>query len=415
MITIAHIATIGIIHYDQSSTLRIGAEIMTRQKRPLSLAWRYLRAFFRRLTGEWRTLSEPRVATEVIAESMKAASIPSLSFFFLLALSSAIATFGLLANSAPAIIGAMIIAPLMTPIMGLSYGVVQLSWSQIARSSITVVFGVLVVVGISYLSSRSFDIRITGTEMLSRAFPTLLDLGVAMAAGAAGAFVLSRESIRNSIAGVAIAVALVPPLAVVGIGLGLGRRATADIGLSLREVGLFAGGSDIAAGAFILFLTNLVAIIMVAGLVMTYQGYGRWKRGIIGLTAVVLASALLMQPLGQETHKLRVKSKVLRLMKTLPVSHPDIFESGARIDTLRVRYQDDLLHIHVEGVVASDRIEGAQARLDLLRILLEEKIGEPLVMRFEVSPVDILSFQSPPAPESAPTGNTSQEPDTPGN
>jgi hypothetical protein len=281
------------------------------------------------------------------------------------------------------------------PIMALSFGVIHLSWSQIARSLITVTLGVLVVVVISYLSSRFINIRVTGTEMLSRAFPTLLDLGVAMAAGAAGAFVLSRESIRNSIAGVAIAVALVPPLAVFGIGLELGRRATADIGLSFREVGLFAGGSDIAAGAFVLFLTNLAAIIIVAGIVMSFQGYGRWKRGIPGLIAVVLASILLMQPLSQETHKLRIKSKTLRLFKTLPVSHPHIFEAGGRIDTLRIRYQDDLLHIHVEAVISSDRVQGAQERLDQLRLLMEEKIGEPLVIKFEVIPVDILSFQSP--------------------
>ena len=189
---------------------------MKKNKQPLTLT---LRTSYLRLTGEWRAMVEPRVASEEIATAMKAASIPSISYFFLLILSSAIATFGLLANSAPAIIGAMIIAPLMIPIMGFSYGVINLSWSQIARSFITLALGTLVVIVISFLSSRFIDIRVTGTEMLSRAFPTFLDLGVAMAAGAAGAFVLSRESIKNSIAGVAIAVALVPPLAVVGIGL----------------------------------------------------------------------------------------------------------------------------------------------------------------------------------------------------
>ena len=341
---------------------------------------------------------EPQVPAEEVATAMKAASLPSMSFFFLLLLSSAIATFGLLANSAPAIIGAMIIAPLMTPIMGLSYGVIQLSWSQIARSFITVALGILVVIAVSFISSRFIDIRVAGTEMLSRAFPTLLDLGVAMAAGAAGAFALSRASIRNSIAGVAVAVALVPPLAVVGIGLGLGRRATADVGLSFRDIGLFDAGNDIAAGAFVLFMTNLAAIIMVAGIVMSFQGYGRWRRGIPGLIAVAAASILLMQPLSEETHKLRVKSKTLRLFKSLPISHPDIFESSGRLDKLRVRYQDDLLHIHVEAAIPRDRIQGANERLELLRVLMEEKIGESLVIEFEVTPVDILHFQSPPEP-----------------
>jgi uncharacterized hydrophobic protein (TIGR00271 family) len=373
---------------------------MRTNKQRLNLSWRYLRALFSRITGEWRTMVEPQVPAEEVATAMKAASLPSMSFFFLLLLSSAIATFGLLANSAPAIIGAMIIAPLMTPIMGLSYGVIQLSWSQIARSFITVALGILVVIAVSFISSRFIDIRVAGTEMLSRAFPTLLDLGVAMAAGAAGAFALSRASIRNSIAGVAVAVALVPPLAVVGIGLGLGRRATADVGLSFRDIGLFDAGNDIAAGAFVLFLTNLAAIIMVAGIVMSFQGYGRWRRGIPGLIAVAAASILLMQPLSEETHKLRVKSKTLRLFKSLPISHPEIFESKGRIDSLRVRYQDDLLHIHVEAAIPRDRIQGANERLDLLRVLMEEKIGESLVIEFEVTPVDILHFQSPPEPGS---------------
>lgn len=335
------------------------------------------------------------MAAEEIAVTMKAASIPSVSFFFLLVLSSAIATFGLLANSAPAVIGAMIIAPLMTPIMGLSYGVIHLSWSQIARSSITVGLGASVVIAISYLSSGFIDIRVTGTEMFSRAFPTLLDLGVAMAAGAAGAFVLSRESIRNSIAGVAIAVALVPPLAVVGIGLAMGHSATPDIGLSFRHAGLFAGGSDIAAGALVLFLTNLAAIIVVAGVVMSVQGYGRWKRGIPGLIAVVATSILLIQPLSEETHKMRIKSKTLQLLKTLPVSHPHIFREASHLDQLNVRYQNGLLHIFVEGKFPKDRIQGAQQRIDLLQLFLEEKIGEPLILKVSAIPVEILEFQSP--------------------
>ena len=367
---------------------------MTRDTNILHSAWRKFKAIFLRFTGEWQPLIEARIAPEQMATEMKAASIPTVSFFFLLALSSAIATFGLLANSAPAIIGAMIIAPLMTPIMGLSYGVVQFSWSQIARSSITVSLGVVVVIAIGYFSARLIEIKVTGTEMLSRAFPSLLDLGVAMAAGAAGAFSLSRESIRNSVAGVAIAVALVPPLAVVGIGIALGRKATADVGLSFREVGLFSGGNDIAVGAFVLFLTNLAAIVVVAGTVMVIQGYARWRRGIFGLVGVVVASIVLMQPLSEELHKLRVKSIALRLAKTLQVTHPHIFEDRMRLDTLRVRYQDDVLHVRADGILPRDSLEGAQARLDLYRHLLEEKVGEPVIVEIEAIPVDIMLFRS---------------------
>jgi uncharacterized hydrophobic protein (TIGR00271 family) len=362
----------------------------------LQSLWHRFRISFLRLTGEWQPLIEPRIAPEQMAAEMKAASIPSMAFFFLLASATAIATFGLIANSAPAIIGAMIIAPMMTPIMGLSYGVVQLSWSQIARSAITVFLGVLVVIAISFLSARYIEIKIAGTEMISRAFPSLLDLGVAMAAGAAGAFSLSRESIRNSIAGVAISVALVPPLAVAGIGLSLGAKATADVGLSFRELGLFSAGTDIAVGAFVLFLTNLAAIVVTAGTVMAVQRYARWMRATLGLVAAVAASIILMQPLSEELEKLRVRSMVLRLVKTLPVTHPHTWEHTLRLDELRVRHEDDTLMVHGEGTLPRGKVEGIHARIDLFRDELEKKSGVPVIVEIEARPVDLLLIRSVP-------------------
>ena len=353
------------------------------------------KAVFRRLTGEWRPLIEKKIACDRIATEMKAASIPSVSFFVLLAVASGIATFGLLANSAPAIIGAMIIAPLMSPIMGLSYGVVQANWSQIARSGITLLFGMVLVIAIGFLAARFIEIKVTGTEMLSRAFPSLLDLGVAVAAGAAGAFSLSRDSIRNSLAGVAISVSLVPPLAVAGIGLALGHKATADVGLSFSDVGLFSGGNDLAVGSFVLFLTNLAAIVVVAGTVMTFQGYARWKRAMFGLIGAIAASITLMQPLNEEFHKLRVKSTALRLIKTLPVTHPS-YENMLQIDALRVRHQDDAFVIHAEGNIEKDMLDGYPELLELFRSELEKKMGESVVIEVEAIPVDILHFRAAP-------------------
>jgi uncharacterized hydrophobic protein (TIGR00271 family) len=369
---------------------------MKKERNILVSARRRLGISLHRFTYDWKTVHEPAIPLEQMATEMKAASFPTISFFFLLALATSIATFGLLANSAPAIIGAMIIAPLMTPIMGLSYGVVRLNWPQIVRSAITVVLGVAVVVAISFFSARFIEIRITGTEMLSRAFPSLLDLGVAMAAGAAGAFSLSRESIRNSVAGVAISVSLVPPLAVAGIGLALGGKATADVGLSFREVGLFSGGSDIAVGAFVLFLTNLAAIVVFAGIVMAIQGYARWKRGIFGLACAIAASIVLMQPLDDHFKELRLKSMALRLVKTLPVTHPHIFESTLRMDTLRVRHEDDVLHVHAEGTVLHDKVEDLQKNLDLFQDVLEEKAGVPVVAEIEAIPIEIVRVRAAP-------------------
>ncbi len=85
---------------------------------------------------------------------------------------------------------------------------------------------------------------------------------------------------------------------------------------------------------------------------------------------------------------------VLRLVKTLPVTHPHIYESTLRLETLRVRYENDVLHVRAEGTVRRDRVERIPARLDLFRRELEEKVGEPVIMEIEAIPVDVVLFRS---------------------
>ena len=239
---------------------------------------RHARAL-KRGVKEWTPAAESPLPAEEIDALMRQAAVPSRGFFFMLILSTAIATFGLLSNSAPAIIGAMIIAPLMAPILGLAYGIVVVDGYQISHSVVTVVVGTAVVVLFAFLTTSLIGLRIAGSEILDRTSPTLLDLGIAMCAGAAGAYAYSRKSIANSIAGVAIAVALVPPLAVTGVGLAMNRRATADVGLSFSEIGLYSGGDGIAYGAFLLFLTNLAGIVVVAGMVLVFQPIRKMEAG----------------------------------------------------------------------------------------------------------------------------------------
>ena len=224
-----------------------------------------------RLTAGWHLDIEQAVPPSVIDNAMRQSSIPSFGYFFLLVMSGSIATFGLLSNSAPAIIGAMIIAPLMAPIMSLAHGLVIARYARIIRSFLTVLAGVLVVIALSYFVTELVGISIAGSEILSRTQPTTLDLGVA------------------------IAVALVPPLAVVGIGLAIGPLTNTDIYYALKEVGQEEAQGTIAGGAFLLFLTNLVAIVVSAGLVMICQGYGSIKRGLFGLAAMSGLMILLLK------------------------------------------------------------------------------------------------------------------------
>jgi uncharacterized hydrophobic protein (TIGR00271 family) len=352
--------------------------------------------FWRRLTSDWAPYIEDPVPEEEVLTLMQQASIPSFGFFFMLAMATAIATFGMLANSAPAIIGAMIIAPLMAPIMSLAFGVVDFDRRLIARSAVSVFLGVVLVVVFAYATTLLFGLRIAGSEVLSRTAPSLLDLGVAVAAGAAAAFSYTRRSIVSSIAGVAIAVALVPPLAVCGIGLALGRQTSVEAGLSLTELGLYSGGSDIAKGAFVLFLTNLIGIVAVGIAVFAMQRYGHWKKALIGLVLTLTLSALLIQPLGLALHRLYVKSMALRILATLGSVSPETFAAQAKIESVAVTYRGDDLYIYIDAIAPREVTENLQEKLDDFQQVLAAILEEPVNMELDVIPVDLIHVESGP-------------------
>ena len=355
------------------------------------------------MTAGWKPYVEEALPNKELSEIMVGASIPSFGFFLMMLLATLIATFGLLQNSAPAIIGAMIIAPLMAPIIRLAYSTVVIDFRLARRSILTILSGVVLVILFSYLSTRVIGLRIAGTEILSRTSPTLLDLGVAIAAGAAAAFSYTRKSIINSIAGVAIAVALVPPLTVTGIGLAYGRLASSEVGLSLTELGHYSGGVDIAKGSFILFLTNLVGIVFVASLILLSQGYGQWKKAGVALISIVILSVLIIDPLERALFKLTVKSEVLSLMATLPQKYPHMFTGQGRVDGIHVNYEGDILSVDIDGITPRPKeIEGItepldvrlQRATDLFQTHLEKELGEPVVLEVDLITVDVVFASS---------------------
>jgi uncharacterized hydrophobic protein (TIGR00271 family) len=176
------------------------------------------------------------------------------TFVALLALAALIASFGLYQDSVASIIGAMVVAPLGGAIMAFAGALVtgRSRWQGIAF--LQVALGAVGVVAIGYLVSAVIPDPLVLTPSLeARTSPGILDLGVALAAGAAGAYVAARRTGNDALPGVAIAVSLVPPLATVGICLELGR--TADAG-----------------GALLLFLTNFAAIVVVACIVFILSG-----------------------------------------------------------------------------------------------------------------------------------------------
>ena len=118
----------------------------------------------------------------------------------------------------------MIVAPLMDTILSLAFGLAVSDGKLIRRSAVTIGFGVRAVIGTAALISLGLGISHVQSEITGRTSPNLIDLGIAIAAAVAGSFSMTRKQLSNSIAGVAIAVALVPPLCVSGIGLRSARK-----------------------------------------------------------------------------------------------------------------------------------------------------------------------------------------------
>lgn len=348
----------------------------------------------------WRLNFEEPVDADEIKNAMHASSTPTFGYYFMLSAATAIATFGMLANSSPAIIGAMIIAPLMGPIISMAFGLVCIDWRMIVSSVLSVLTGVLLVVVFSYLCTQVIGLRIAGSEMLGRSAPTSLDLGVAMAAGAAGAFAHTRKSIMNSIAGVAIAVALVPPLTVVGIGLALGREAAGASADQLIELGFKAGGFDIALGAMVLFLTNLIGIILVAAVVFIFSRYGQWKKALASLAAFLMCLALILQPLNHGLYRLYVKSTALSTMITLLAKRPDLFTGRSRLLDMQVNYLGDRISIDLDLTIPIEDLDRMQERVDTFHRYLTAALKRDVEIKVDIFPVEFRTLRATnPQPE----------------
>lgn len=199
----------------------------------------------------------PRLATEQrqkIYQSIVDGSEPKISFYILVILSTIIAAYGLVANSTAVVIGAMIVAPLMTPIIGIALSLVSNDSQLFRHAVIAEVVGVICSVGLGFLVGKfTYGVELS-SEILARTQPLPYDILVAVAAGLAGAYSLVNPRINAALAGVAIAVSLVPPLAASGICLALERY---DLGL----------------GAFLLFFANFLAIQLAGVSIFLLTGF----------------------------------------------------------------------------------------------------------------------------------------------
>ncbi len=237
-----------------------------------------------RIAGEARTPDEIREAVYLFTGDVGAKQS---RFWLLLILATGIATAGVVGDSTPTVIGAMIVAPLSIPIQGAAVAIAYGELRALLLSAGTVVASALVVVGLSALIALilpELKPLADNSQIAARASPTLIDLAAATATGLAGAFAIARRDIGDILPGVAIAISLVPPLCVVGVTIA-------------------SGDWDDALGAFLLFATNVLAMIVVGVALYTALGWAReWRRdrsfrprpvyAVLGLATAAVVAAL---------------------------------------------------------------------------------------------------------------------------
>lgn len=296
------------------------------------------------------------------------------AWWVMLLLSVAIATFGIIQDSTAVVIGAMLIAPLMTPILGTAAGIVNTWIRRIASSAGLVAAGAAAAVGLAMIIGQWVPIIVPlaqNSQVTSRVSPNIVDMLIALAAGAAGAYANVDDRVSDSIAGVAIAVALVPPLGVVG--------------LTLQ-----AGMLEDSFGALLLFLTNLVSIILAAALVFFLTGYAPYRslqenraRVLSLIRTVALAAIIIMIPLSITAEDVISRSARLRIANDVVTDWLD----GSQLEAIRIDVNGIEVEIFLTGPGDIPEIAGLEEDL-------RGGFGTDVTIRVEHAPTTVVTYQS---------------------
>ena len=294
------------------------------------------------------------------------------SYGLMLGLSVVIATLAVLQDSTAVIIGAMLIAPLMTPIMAMAAGVAG-GWRDRVLSSLAIlVASVVASVGLAWIVAEWIPALVplgVNSQVQARIQPTIVDLLIALAAGAAGAYATVDKRVSSSIAGVAIAVALVPPLAVAG-------------------VTLQSQQFDWAAGALLLFLTNFVAIFIASVVVFSIVGFVPFRsfyeerRSVRAVLASVITAALIILiPLTLAAQGILTSSTQDSMALDVTIE----WVADIDLEVVSATVQDSTVTVEVEGT--GDVPDPADLQRDL-----SEALNMEVEIRIEYAPIAVITY-----------------------
>lgn len=297
------------------------------------------------------------------------------AFVFLVITSCSIATLGLLLNSVAVIIGAMLIAPLMGPIILLGFAVAKTDIEYGIRASKALLIGVVTAIVSSYAIVKLSPFIAPTPEILARTQPNLFDLLVAVVSGMAGGYAVIRREV-GTVAGVAIATALMPPLATAGYGLASANQAIFD-------------------GAFFLFLTNMIAIAFSASGMAVWYGFGNlrarrellWKT-FAGLLVLAVLSVPLLNSLNVTVSRTLTNKKIETILRD--EGNKRLWQLGqisTRNDPENVLHIDALVFVPEIDLEATKHLDtmmteqlGKTVHLDLNQVLIGERKPIPVAL-----------------------------------
>jgi uncharacterized hydrophobic protein (TIGR00271 family) len=266
-------------------------------------------------------------------------------------LAAAIATLGLLLSSPAVVIGAMLLSPLMGPIILLGFAFWTIDWNAARRAATSLALGLGFALAVAVVLTWVSPLKEPTAEILARTRPNLFDLLVAAFSGIAGGYAVIRQR-GETVIGVAIATALMPPIATVGFGLG-----TANWTITL--------------GAVLLFATNLIAIALAAAGMAAVYGFRAHlaSRGWLGNGLVIVLLGVLCVPLTVSLNTIALESRATSASRAMI---REIFGSKARLSSLSVRSIGPGLQ--VDGLVATPKYVGDAS--SQIRARLQQSFGK---------------------------------------
>lgn len=337
-------------------------------------------AFLQRILSKLMPKHTAAINRAEIVEYVASEGRMTSRFSFMVVVSCGVATMGLLQSSPAVVIGAMLISPLMSPIMALGFGLCIMDYKMLRKSLEALLVGIFMALLISYTLVSLSPLNDPTPEIMARTSPNLLDLAIAVFSALAGGYSIIKRK-GETLVGVAIATALMPPLAVVGYGLATGKM-------------------EIASGSFFLFMTNLLAIALTVTLMAVWYGfghrhgkhYGKWQVGLI-----IAVFGVLSIPLGNSLKHIAYETITTRTARNIVTEYFTKADRPARIELFHIAFPSKE-EVRIDSVVLT-REYNTKAREEILA-KLEPALGgkvslslDQLVVSEDPATANALSLQ----------------------